>query len=98
MLRIVDREKDGWVVVKCDLSDNLASDSEDEKQLSRACRKAAAKNIIDNGYIMPFITIPLLFYTPNSKSNLRNSRFISQAISKLLKNNCVEELDQKPYC
>ena len=85
MLRIVDREKDGWVVVKCDLSDNLASDSEDEKQLSRACRKAAAKNIIDNGYIMPFITIPLSFYTPNSKSDLRNSRFISQAISKLLK-------------
>ena len=23
---------------------------------------------------------------------------MSQAISKLLKNNCVEELDQKPYC
>ena len=42
------------------------------------------KNIIDNGY-MPFIAIPLSFYTPNSKSDLRNSRFISQAISKLLK-------------
>ena len=28
--------------MKCYLSDDLASDSEDEKQLSRACRQAAA--------------------------------------------------------
>ena len=52
------------------------------------------QNIIDNGYIMPF---PPSLYAPNNKSNLRNSRFISQAISKVLKNNCIEELDQKPY-
>ena len=26
-----------------------------------------------------------------------NSRFVSQAISKLFKNNCIEELDQKLY-
>ena len=38
------------------------------------------------------------FYAPNNKSNLRNSRFLSQAISKLLKNNCIEGLGQKPYC
>ena len=47
---------------------------------------------------MPFITITPSFYAPNNKSSLRNSRFVSQAISKLLKNNCIEELDQKPYC
>ena len=47
---------------------------------------------------MPFITITRSFYAPNNKSILRNSRFVSQAISKLLKNNCIEELDQKPYC
>ena len=41
LLRIADREEDGWEVVKCHLSDDLASDSEDEKQLSRARRKAA---------------------------------------------------------
>ena len=56
------------------------------------------QNIIDNGYIMPFITIPPSFYAPSNKSSLRNSRFVSQAISKLPKNNCIEELDQKPYC
>ena len=56
------------------------------------------QNIIDNGYIIPVITIPPLFYASNNKSSLRNSKFVSQAILKLLKNNCIEELDQKPYC
>ena len=42
LLRIADREEDGWEIVKCYLSDDLASDSEDEKQLSRARRDAAA--------------------------------------------------------
>ena len=42
MLKIADREEDGWEVVRCDLSDDLASESEDEKQLSRARREAAA--------------------------------------------------------
>ena len=41
-LRIADREEDGWEVMKCYLSDDLASDSEDEKQLSRARKEAAA--------------------------------------------------------
>ena len=56
------------------------------------------QNVIDNGYIMPLNTIPPSFYAPNNNSSLRNSRFVSQAISKLLKNNCMEELDQKLYC
>ena len=42
MLKIADREEDRWEAVKCYLLDILASDSEDEKQLSRARREAAA--------------------------------------------------------
>ena len=42
MLRIADTEKDGWDVVKCYLSDDLASNSDDERQFSGACREAAA--------------------------------------------------------
>ena len=38
LLRIADREEDLWEVVKCYLSGDLASDSDDEKQLSRARR------------------------------------------------------------
>ena len=38
------------------------------------------------------------FYAPNNKFRLRNSKFVSQAISKLLRNNCIEELYQETYC
>ena len=38
------------------------------------------QNIIDNGYIIHFITIPPSIYAPNNKSSLRNSKFVSQAI------------------
>ena len=34
IIRIADREENGWEVVKCYLSDDLASDSKDEKQCS----------------------------------------------------------------
>ena len=43
LIRIAVREEDGWEVVKCYLSDDLASDSEDEKQLNKARREAALK-------------------------------------------------------
>ena len=42
LIRIADREEDAWEVVKCYLSNDLASDSEDEKQLNKACREAAS--------------------------------------------------------
>ena len=42
LIRIADREEDGWEVVKCYLSDDLASDSEDERQLNKARREAAS--------------------------------------------------------
>ena len=43
LIKITDREVDGWEFVKCYLSDDLASNSIDEKQLSRT-RKVAALN------------------------------------------------------
>ena len=43
MLRVTDREEDGWEVAKCFLSDDLVYNSENKKQLSRARREAAAK-------------------------------------------------------
>ena len=41
LLTVTDREEDGWEVVKCYMSDDLASDSDDEMQISRASREAA---------------------------------------------------------
>ena len=43
LIRIADREEDGWDVIKFYESDNLASDSEDEKEISKARRLAAAE-------------------------------------------------------
>ena len=74
LLRIADREEDGWEIVKCYLSDDLASDSEDEKQLSRARRDAAgnkkereAKKIKRNSFGMP--PPPPLEKIPKSLAN-----------------------------
>ena len=37
---IADREEDGWEVIRCYQSDNLTSDSEDEKKLNKSRRQA----------------------------------------------------------
>ena len=107
LLRIADMEDDEWEVVKCYLSDNLASDSEEEKQLSRARRDAAAnkkkreankqKDKKETVSKCPITLFPS-FCASNNKFSLRSSKFLSQTISKLLRNNCIEEIDQKSYC
>ena len=47
---------------------------------------------------MPFTRIPSPFYASNNRTSLRHPQFVSQAITKLLVNNCAEELKQKPCC
>ena len=46
---------------------------------------------------MSFTSIPSRFYASNNKSSLLYPQFVSQGMPKLLENNCVEELKQKPY-
>ena len=43
LIRMADREENGWEVVKHYLSDELASDSEDEKAIKKARKEALAK-------------------------------------------------------
>ena len=69
MLRIADGEEDEWEVVKCYLSGNLASDSEDEKQLFRARREAAANKIKRNSFGMPPPPPPFSEKIPKSLTN-----------------------------
>ena len=45
------------------------------------------ENIITNGYIMPFTSIPSPFYASNNKSSLRHPQFVLQATTKLQQNN-----------
>ena len=42
VIRIADRESDGWEVAKCYLSDTLADNSDDEKRIVRSRKQAAA--------------------------------------------------------
>ena len=43
LIRLADRAECGWDVVHEYLSDELASDSDDEKHIARSCKAAAAK-------------------------------------------------------
>lgn len=40
LIKIADREDDGWEVIRCYQSDALASDSDDEKRLNKSRRQA----------------------------------------------------------
>ena len=40
LIKIADREDDGWEVIKCYESDALASDSDDEKRLAKSREQA----------------------------------------------------------
>lgn len=40
LIKIADREEDGWEVIKCYKSDMLASDTDDEKRLGKSRRQA----------------------------------------------------------
>ena len=48
LIRIADREEDGWEVVKCYLSDDLVQDSDDQKQLLMTLREAYRKKQFQN--------------------------------------------------
>ena len=54
-------------------------------------------NIIENGYILPFMELPPPFHAKNNASSLRNKRFVDNAITELLEKGMVEELDSRPY-
>ena len=55
-------------------------------------------NIIEHGYILPILSSPTPLHASNNKSSLRNRHIVSETITKLLSSNCIEELDQAPYC
>ena len=54
--------------------------------------------MVKNGYRLPFKTTPESFYAPNNKSSLRNKEFVTSSISQLLKDGCIKEVDEMPFC
>ena len=53
-------------------------------------------SVVCNGYKIPFVSLPSPKASSNNTSALKESRFVSEAISNLLKNNCIEMLDHQP--
>ena len=56
------------------------------------------QSVVDNGYIIPFKSIPPPFYAKNNKSSLDNSKFAEKAIEDLLQKGAIREVFEKPYC
>ena len=56
------------------------------------------QNIIENGYTLTFLLSPTPFHARNNEFDMRNQHFESEAITELLNSNCIEKLDQTPYC
>ncbi|CAC5393531.1 unnamed protein product [Mytilus coruscus] len=108
-INFADKSPAGWGTVKEYLSDDLASDTDDEKRtgqqkavLSKRRRTAnkTGSNILDvieNGYAIPFITTPNSVVSKNNKSAIDYAEFVSQAIADLLVNDCIEEVKTRPH-
>lgn len=60
----------------------------------------ASKYILDilkNGYVIPFFTLPSSINLPNNKSALSYSDFVCEAINDLISSKCVTEVESAPY-
>ena len=55
-------------------------------------------SIIDNGYRLPFERPCPPFYAKNNASSRNHPDFVADAIQKLVKQKCVKEVAEMPYC
>ena len=55
-------------------------------------------DIIKNGYKLPLKTIPPQFSAQNNKSSLYHKDFATTTINQLLRDGCIKEGHEMPYC
>ncbi|CAH3148552.1 unnamed protein product, partial [Porites evermanni] len=94
VVRFRDKSSAGWAAVEEYESDELADDSEDEKKLRSAERRALSK--IRLRYKIPFYFTPTSVFLPNNKSALHNADFVLGAITELLKVDSVVQCPCPP--
>ena len=56
------------------------------------------QNVIEKGYIIPFLTVPPAFYAKNNKSSLDHQSFVEEAIRSLIDKGCITEVKEMPKC
>ena len=54
-------------------------------------------NVIDQGYRLPFKTLPVSISLDNNRSAMDNKSFVSDEIDKLLMKGCISRLELKPH-
>ena len=52
---------------------------------------------IKDGYKLPLLSLPEQYMRPNHKSAQQNKGFVNEAVSDLLKNQCVHEMKEVPH-
>ena len=53
--------------------------------------------VVQSGYEIPFVSIPHSMNFRNNKSAELNAHFVSDEISRLMKNGCIVEVQSKPF-
>jgi hypothetical protein len=59
---------------------------------------SAVLDCIERGYCVPLVSEPPAFYADNNLSALRHPQFVQQAISDLLRSDCIEQVSTASYC
>lgn len=52
---------------------------------------------IKEGYKLPLLSLPEQYMKPNHRSAQQNKEFVTEAVSDLLKNRCIREVEGVPY-
>ena len=102
LIKIADKFPVGWNTVEEHLSDDLASDSEDDKKLkaAEACALRKQKMKVKNNSVSPFREINTRDETPHNPQSFRLETFLpfkydNQANIQHQLNNYQEHLQQK---
>ena len=68
------------------------------KHWEKANVNAHIKAVIEDGYRIPFRTLPEVFHLKNNRSAIENDIFVSREIEKLQRKGCISEVVHKPTC
>ena len=55
-------------------------------------------DVLENGYEIPFLSVPPRCQLKNNASALNNSEFVINTINDLIKMNCITEYVDVPFC
>jgi hypothetical protein len=84
---------------KCSDFSNVKGRLRDHYRFWEVTLKAPAfiLDVIKNGYKIPFLEVPKSYFMKNNKSALKHSKFVSEAVAKLVSSGSVLKVSFVPY-